>query len=236
MAGAKTAGLGAMRGMPRRSRDEGEGRIHHVWARGVELRDVFMDDADRARYLDLLGKVVARRGWVVLAYCLMGNHLHLLIETPEPNLGLGMQWLQGRYAQGFNRKYGRTGHLFESRYGSKPMRSDAQLWVTAAYIALNPVDAGLVPDAGEWQWSSQGAVARGVVPNWLRVDRLWEFFGSFGGDGARRFLSFLADRAAAALGRRQATTEARRETASASSGSERWEKERRSSLAPAPET
>ena len=84
-----------------------------------------------------------RTGWRILSYCLMGNHMHLLIETQEPNLGTGMHRLHGGYAQYFNRRHGFSGHLFQDRYDSVTIENDAQLWTAAAYIARNPVTAGL---------------------------------------------------------------------------------------------
>ena len=95
--------------------------------------------ADRWRYIKLLRKTVERTSWMCLSYCLMGNHVHLLIETREPNLGAGMHRLHGAYAQWFNRRHGFVGHVFQNRYESVTIENDPQLWVTAAYIARNPV-------------------------------------------------------------------------------------------------
>src|SRR3712207_2241831 len=100
---------------------------HHVYARGNEGRVIFRDDADRSAYLRLLGAVVVRRRWSCLAYCLMDNHVHLLVEIPEPDLAEGMRQLHGDYARGFNDRHARSGHLFQGRYGSKLVTSDEQL-------------------------------------------------------------------------------------------------------------
>ena len=99
--------------MPRRPREELADAIHHVYARGNDRRAIYLDDGDRAAYLAMLGRVVVMKGWRCLAYCLMDNHVHLLIETPEPNLGSGMQRLHGLYAQSHNERHGRSGHLFQ---------------------------------------------------------------------------------------------------------------------------
>src|SRR3954453_14176723 len=88
--------------MPRSLRPELAGGIHHVYARGACRQPIFLDDLDRRRYLATVARVVQRMSWRCLSYCLMGNHMHLLIETPQPNLGRGMQRLHGTYAQGFN--------------------------------------------------------------------------------------------------------------------------------------
>jgi REP element-mobilizing transposase RayT len=139
----------------------------------------------------LLGRIIAKQNWLCLAYCLMRNHVHLLLETPEPNLGRGMQWLHGVYAQTFNERQGRCGHVFQGRFGSVPMRTDEQLLVAARYIALNPVEAGLCGEPADWAWSSHAAVMGGHGPGWLDVERLLAFFGMWGGDARRRYADFV---------------------------------------------
>src|SRR2546423_11038050 len=99
-----------------RLRNEIAGATYHVMARGVDGRRIFVDDHDYERYTGLLGDVVRRQGWHLLCYCLMPNHVHLMIETPEATLANGMQWLHSRYALAFNRRHGRKGHLFEAPY------------------------------------------------------------------------------------------------------------------------
>jgi putative transposase len=165
--------------------------IHHVWARGVERRNVFVCDDDRRDYLAILGRVVEKFAWRCLAYCLMDNHVHLLVEIETPNLGRGMQRLHGSYGGTFNERHGRTGHLFEGRYGSKPMTSDEQLWWAIAYIANNPVDAGMCTDASTWRWGSHAAIAAGEVPPWLDVERVMEIVARAGGDPRRRYAELI---------------------------------------------
>ena len=125
--------------------------------------------------------------WRLLAYCLMPNHVHLLIETPLANLGVGMQWLHGLYAREFNDRHGRSGHVFQGRYGAVRAERDEQLWGAAAYIAMNPVEAGLCKDPEEWPWGSHRAIARGGGPRWLDVDRLLGHFAGAGGDPRERY-------------------------------------------------
>jgi REP element-mobilizing transposase RayT len=164
------------------------GGVHHVFARGNGKRTIFLVEHDRRLYLRLVGQVLARQQWNCLAYCLMDNHVHLLLETPQPNLGAGMCRLQGLYAQTFNKRHGRCGHLFGERFGSVLMRSDEQLLTVARYIALNPVEAGLIEDAADWPWSSHAAVVNGVAaPAWLDVARLLAYFGASGGDPRKRY-------------------------------------------------
>jgi REP element-mobilizing transposase RayT len=177
----------------RRPRQEIEGGVHHVYARGNDHRAIYLDDADRDGYLRLLRHVIARQGWRCLAFCLMGNHLHLLIETPMANLGTGMQRLHGFYARDFNGRHGRSGHVFQGRYGSVLAATDEQVWTTAAYIALNPVVAGLCARPEDWRWSSHRAALGAAEPGCLDVGRLLEYLGAFGGDPRRRYAEMVAD-------------------------------------------
>jgi putative transposase len=158
-----------------------------VFARGVDRRAVFFDDDDRRDYLAILGDVVDRMRWHCLAYCLMDNHVHLLIEIDQPNLGRGIQRLHGLYGTTFNERHGRTGHVFQGRYGSTLMTSDAQLWWTISYIAHNPVKAGLCASPAQWQWGSHRCVLEGGAPPWLSIERLLMAFGGLDGDPRRHY-------------------------------------------------
>jgi REP element-mobilizing transposase RayT len=177
--------------MPRKPRNEEAGAVHHVFARGVAKRDIFRDDLDREFYLQLLEWVVEQTGWLLLSYCLMDNHTHLLVETPEPNLGRGMQRLHGEYAQSFNQRYDLSGHVFQGRFESRRMTSDPHLLVAARYVARNPVEAALCRTPSEWQWSSHRAVVDATAPRWLAARRLVEYFAAFGGDGRERYAAFV---------------------------------------------
>jgi putative transposase len=168
--------------MPRKPRMEVADGIHHVWARGNDRQLIYWDDEDCRLYLELLGAQVVRKGWRFFAYCLMGNHLHLLLQTPDPNLSKGMQRLHSEYALLFNRRHRKVGHVFQGRFGSKVMRDDDHLWTTARYILRNPVDAGLCKAAEEWRWSSHRGVLEESAPVWLDRPRFLERFGTTGGD------------------------------------------------------
>jgi putative transposase len=183
---------GSFTGMGRRAREEIEGGIFHVFARGNRRQAIYLDDADRRRYLAMLGGVVKQYDWRCLAYCLMENHVHLLVETPRANLGAGMQWLHGLYAQTFNERHGRSGHLFQGRYGSVRVTTDAQLWMLVRYLAVNPVRAELCERPADWRWSSHGAVAVSTLPRWLDHSRLLEYFAAAGGDPAERYVGMVA--------------------------------------------
>ena len=175
----------------RKPREEVDGGVFHVYARGIEKRAIFRDVRDRRSYLRTLRTAVEDCGWRLLAYCLMDNHVHLLIETPRANLGIGMQWLHGRYASQFNKRHRRTGHLFQGRYGAKRIKSDAQLWTVVAYLGMNPVEAGFCRLSEDWPWSSHAMIVAGTAPDWLDVARLLEYFAAAGGDGRRRYDELL---------------------------------------------
>jgi REP-associated tyrosine transposase len=178
--------------MPRKPRTEEPGAIHHVFARGNDRRTVFIDDADRRRYLEVLGTVVRRQRWLCLSYCLMDNHVHLLIETPEPNLGAGMQRLHGLYAQDFNERHGRSGHVFQGRYGAVRVRSDEQFWTAAAYVVRNPVAAGLCARPEDWPWSSHRATLHNTRESWFDPRYMLQRFEMFGPDPQRRYADATA--------------------------------------------
>ena len=156
-----------------------------------------MDDVDRRIYLATLGRVTRRQRWRCLSYCLMPNHVHLLIETPHANLGAGMQRLHGDYAHILNARHGRSGHVFQGRFGSVRMATDEQLWTVAAYIALNPVTAGLCEAPDAWPWSSHGSTADlRRRPAWLDVARLLSYFEGLGGNSLQRYLAMTGGESA----------------------------------------
>ena len=184
--------------MPRKPRMEVADGIHHVWARGNDRQLIYWDDEDCRLYLELLGTQVVRKGWRFFAYCLMGNHLHLLLQTPDPNLSKGMQRLHSEYALLFNRRHRKVGHVFQGRFGSKRLRTEAHLWTTAAYIAANPVEAGMCATPEAWPWASHRmAATAGPAPLWLDSARLFELFESMGGDPQERYCELVRDRCAA---------------------------------------
>ena len=183
-----------LRGVARKPRAEEAGAIWHVWSRGVDKRDIFLTDDDRVRYLGGLATVVTRWEWSCLGYCLMDNHIHLLVETPKPTLALGMGQLHGDYARQFNRRYRRTGHLFQGRYGAKRMRTDQQLLTVVRYLAANPVEAQLCDEPVGYRWCSVAATA-GIepAPPWLATARLLGLVdGIGGGEGTGRYLQLHA--------------------------------------------
>jgi putative transposase len=168
-----------------------EGGVFHVFARGNDKRLIYRDDLDRRVYLRMLRGTVKQRRWRLLAYCLMENHLHLLLETPQANLGVGMQRMHSLYATEFNKRHRRSGHVFQGRYGAVRIKTDEQLWTVAVYIAMNPVDAGLCTRAEEWPWSSHSAAIFGDAPDWVDVSYLLDHFAAAGGEGRRRYAAMF---------------------------------------------
>jgi len=174
-------------------RFEVTGGLHHIFCRGNQRDPIFLDDLDYAALLRRLAKVVERFGWLCHGFCLMPNHYHLLIETPEPNRAAGMQVLNLSYARWFNWRERRVGHVFQGPYGCVHVTSDAHLMELCRYIVMNPVRARLVPDPADWPWSSYRATA-GLedAPRFLTVDRIWGFFAAPGSTGADEFRDFVA--------------------------------------------
>jgi REP element-mobilizing transposase RayT len=158
--------------MPRKKRLDESGAIHHACMRGVDGEALFRSDEDRIGYLAMLAATVAEYGWLCLSYCLMGNHVHLLIETPEANFADGMQWLHGRYAACFNKHHSRRGPLYQGRYHDEPVLTDAHLVMATGYIAMNPVDAGFCNHPASWRWGSHHGVVRGIRRDWLAHEHL----------------------------------------------------------------
>ncbi len=147
------------------------GGTYHVVARGNARQDIFLDDGDRRRFLATLRMIVERLNLLVHAYCLMRNHYHLLLETPDGNLSLALRQLNGVYAQGFNRRHERVGHLFQGRFGSSLVERDTYLLEASRYIVLNPVRAEIVACPSDWEWSSYRAHAGcATPPPFLSVD------------------------------------------------------------------
>jgi len=147
--------------MARPLRLEFAGALYHVTARGNERRAIFLGnlDTDRTVFLDALAQTAERFNWVCHAYCLMTNHYHLLIETPDANLSKGMRQLNGVYTQHVNRSHRRVGHLFQGRYKGILVEKEAYLLGLARYVVLNPVRAGVVAAPEDWGWSSYRATA-----------------------------------------------------------------------------
>ena len=141
--------------MPRRARQQSESGIHHVMLRGVNRDPIFVDDTDYASFLDCLLATKAASGCQILAYCLMPNHVHLLVRAVDEPIGDVIKRLGVRYSRRFNHRHGRVGHLFQDRFKSKPVDDDAYLVTVLRYIWNNPVEAALVSCPEHFRWSSR---------------------------------------------------------------------------------
>jgi putative transposase len=179
--------------MARPLRIEYEGAVHHVMSRGNARASIVADDEDRKAWVAVLGHVAERFQWRVWAYCLMDNHFHVLVETPNANLSRGMRELNGVYTQAFNRRHGRVGHLLQGRFKALVVEKDAYLLELNRYVVLNPVRAGMVEQAGDWPWSSYRAVmGKAKTFDALEDAALLSLFGSETGPARRAYGRFVA--------------------------------------------
>jgi REP element-mobilizing transposase RayT len=180
--------------MARPLRIEFEGALYHVTSRGNERKDIFQDDLDRITFLDILNDVKDRFNWFCHSYCLMNNHYHLIIETPEGNLSIGMRQLNGVYTQTYNKRHNRVGHLFQGRYKAILIEKESHLLEVCRYVVLNPVRAGLTNDPQEWRWSSFRSLAGYEKPHPC-LTREW-VIGQFSLDikeAEKRYVEFVKD-------------------------------------------
>jgi putative transposase len=179
--------------MARPRRDQSEG-VRHIWCRGNRKHAIFVDDADRDRYLALLAKATEKCGWKVIAYCLMTNHIHLVVRVPDGTLAKGVQILHGEYAQGYNRRHDADGHTWRGRYSSKRVDDDSYLLRVLCYVVNNPARAGMVANAADWQWSSHRALLGKVLaPAFLDARWTLQQFSRRNIDIARRRYADLVD-------------------------------------------
>jgi len=165
--------------MSRPLRVEYAGALYHVTSRGDRREDIYEGDEDRRIFLALLGDVCERYNWVSHGYCLMSNHYHLIIETPDGNLSKGMRQLNGVYTKQFNSEHDRVGHVFQGRYTAIHVDKESYLLELSRYVVLNPVRARMVDQAGDWPWSSYRATAgKSSVQSWLNTDWILSGFWS----------------------------------------------------------
>lgn len=174
--------------MSRPLRVEYPGAFYHVTSRGNERRTVFQSNRDREKYLSYVEAAHERYGAVIHAYCLMGNHYHLLLETPRGNLSKILHYINGAYTTYFNIKRSRSGHLFQGRFKGILVDKDEYCKELSCYIHLNPVRVGMVKAPLEYPWSSyRYFVGRDKKPKWLTTEFV---LGDFGGEGRRGFRKY----------------------------------------------
>lgn len=145
--------------MARPLRIEFPGAVYHITSRGNERKAIFCNDHDREAFLNTLHRVTVRYNWLCHTYCLMDNHYHLIIETPDANLSIGMRQLNGVYTQMFNKHHERVGHLFQGRFKGVVVQKDSHLLEACRYVVLNPARAKIVENPCQWKWSSYLATA-----------------------------------------------------------------------------
>ncbi len=162
--------------MPRIARIIAPGYPHHVTQRGNNRMTVFFDDEDRQTYLDILSLYAQKNSLQIWAYCLMDNHIHLLaVPANESSLAKGVGLTNQVYTQYLNRKRVQSGRIWQNRFFSCPVESDQYLWAVARYVECNPIKAGLIGSAEEYQWSSAKAHLSGDdnellhQPSWLEL-------------------------------------------------------------------
>jgi putative transposase len=181
--------------MARPLRLEFPGALYHSTSRGNDKKAIFRDDEDRATFLRSLASVNERYHWLCHAYCLMNNHYHLVVETPDGNLSKGMRQLNGVYTQAFNKRHRKTGHVFQGRYKAILLQRESHLLEVCRYVALNPVRAQAVKVPEAWQWSSYRGTEGSETPHsCLTIDWVLAQFGSRRGVARRRYRDFVHSR------------------------------------------
>jgi len=164
--------------MPRIARIQFPGAFYHVLSRGIERRSIYRSVRDRQRFLEILQEAQERYQIKVYGYCLMSNHYHLLLETPEGNLSRVMKYVNGSYATYFNAKWKRVGHIFSYRYKSIVVEEDRYLMILSRYIHLNPTRAKMVEMPGDYRWSSYREYLNLRKSKWLDTDWVLQIFSS----------------------------------------------------------
>lgn len=180
--------------MARDLRIEFKGALYHVVSRGNAGKPIFTSDEDREIFFRILKRVTSRYGFIIHAYCLMRNHYHLLIETPNANLSRGMQYLNGVYAQVFNRNNNHIGHLFHGRFKAILADKDRYLLELARYIVMNPVRAGIINDPASYRWSSYLATTGDRnPPDFLTVNFILSLFSIDVSTAQRMYKGFVLE-------------------------------------------
>jgi len=179
--------------MSRPLRLEFSGALYHITSRGNEKKSIYLEDSDFELFLLLLEEVCQRFNWVVHSYCLMTNHYHLVVETPDGNLSRGMRHLNGVYTQRFNSKHKRVGHLYQGRYKAILVDKESYLLELCRYVVLNPVRAKMVEEPSEWKWSSY-SITIGEQDGFegLATDAILLQFDNQRGQAIERFQLFVS--------------------------------------------
>ncbi len=140
--------------MPRKARELSSANVYHVMVRGNRKQDIFLEDEDRFKFIKILKKVKQKGEYELYAYCLMNNHVHLLIKEKDEQISRTMKRINVSYVNYFNQKYHQVGHLFQDRYKSEPIENENYLLAVLNYIHNNPLNASIVKNLNEYIWSS----------------------------------------------------------------------------------
>ena len=177
--------------MTRPLRIEFKGAVYHISSRGNAQQAIFLDEKDFADFLSVLCSVVKRYHFILHAYCLMNNHYHLLMETPEGNLSRGMRQLNGLYTQRFNQRHQQVGHLLQGRYRAILVDKNNYLLELCRYVVLNPVRAKIVKNPGDWKWSTYRATIGYQGISCLTTDWILSQFGKERQAAANQYQAFV---------------------------------------------
>lgn len=153
--------------MPRRLRIESLG-YHHVYNRGVAKNAVFLDEKDKAKFIELLASMAKEYKFNIHSFCLMDNHYHLLLENKKENLSSGMRQLNAQYASYFNKRHARVGHLWQDRYKSWYVLDIKYLFTLFKYIETNPIKAKMCQRAGEYMYCATYSILKDAIPAFLQ--------------------------------------------------------------------
>lgn len=180
--------------MARPLRLEYAGAIYHVTSRGDCREPIYDDNEDRSRWLEIISQTCDRFNWRVHAYCLMDNHYHVVIETPDGNLSKGMRQLNGVYTQYYNRQHNRVGHVFQGRYKAILVDKESYLLELCRYVVLNPIRACMIKDIEEWGRSSYlSMIGRSASPEWLEVDWILSHFSLQRKRARAKYVNFVRE-------------------------------------------
>lgn len=178
--------------MARPLRIEYDGAVYHITSRGNDKKRIYRDEEDRALFLSILHSVNQKYNWRCHAYCLMDNHYHLVIETPDGNLSKGMRQLNGVYTQACNKRHNRVGHIFQGRYKAIVIDKESHLLEVCRYVVLNPVRAHAVKKPEQWKWSSyRGTVGLEELHYSLSIDWILGQFGTKRATAWKKYEEFV---------------------------------------------
>ena len=180
--------------MARRARGDVPAGTYHVTLRSAGPIPMFVDDYDRTLFCVLLARAIKAQNWICRAFCLMTTHYHLLLEVEHNALQPGMSRLNGPYAQRFNARHRRSGHLRGDRYHAVPVKSDGHMVHLVRYLARNPVEAGLCKAPSDWPWSSyRGSAELDRGFDFVDSSLLRAYFGHDRDDATQLLRSFVGD-------------------------------------------